>query len=36
MVKDYLELMDWDPVTTVPSQKRLLELGLDEIAADLK
>jgi aldehyde:ferredoxin oxidoreductase len=36
MVKEYLELMDWDPVTTVPSQKRLKELGLDEVAADLK
>ncbi len=36
MVKEYLELMDWDPVTTVPSQKRLRELGLDEVAADLK
>lgn len=28
MVKEYLKLMDWDPVTTVPSQKRLKELGL--------
>ena len=36
MVKEYLELMGWDPVTTVPSQKRLMELGLDEVAADLK
>ncbi len=36
MVKEYLELMDWDPATTVPSQKRLKELGLDEVAVDLK
>lgn len=36
MAKEYLELMDWDTVTTVPSQKRLKELGLDEVAADLK
>jgi len=36
MAKEYLELMDWDPVTTVPSQKRLKELELDEVAADLK
>jgi len=36
MVKEYLKLMDWDPVTTVPSQKRLKELELDEVAADLK
>ena len=36
ILKEYLELMDWDPVTTVPSQKRLKELGLDEVAADLR
>jgi aldehyde:ferredoxin oxidoreductase len=36
LVKEYLKLMDWDTVTTVPSQKRLIELGLDEVAADLK
>jgi len=36
MAKEYLELMDWDTVTAVPSQKRLMELGLDEVAADLK
>jgi len=36
MVKDYLEQIDWDPVTMVPSQKRLRELGLDEVAANLR
>jgi aldehyde:ferredoxin oxidoreductase len=36
MAREFLELLDWDPVTTVPSQKRLKELGLDEVAADLK
>ncbi len=35
MIKEYLQAMDWDPVTLVPSQKRLLELGLDEVAKDL-
>ncbi len=28
MVKEYLELMDWDVETTQPSEKRLRELGL--------
>jgi len=32
---EFLELIEWDPKTTVPSKKRLLELGLDEVAADL-
>ncbi|HGJ66856.1 TPA: aldehyde ferredoxin oxidoreductase, partial [bacterium] len=36
MTKEYLELIDWDPVTMVPSQKKLAELGLDEVAKDLK
>lgn len=36
MAKEYLELMDWDTVTTVPSKKRLMELGLDEVAANIK
>ena len=35
MVKEFLELIDWDPETTVPSKKRLIELGLDDVAADL-
>jgi aldehyde:ferredoxin oxidoreductase len=35
MAREFLELIDWDPETTVPSKKRLLELGLDEVAADL-
>jgi aldehyde:ferredoxin oxidoreductase len=36
MVKEYLELSEWDPVTMVPSQKKLVELGLNEVAKDLK
>jgi len=35
MAKEYLELMDWDLATTVPSSKRLIELELDDVAADL-
>ncbi len=27
--------LDWDPVTTKPSKKKLLELGLDDIANEL-
>jgi aldehyde:ferredoxin oxidoreductase len=36
MVKEYLELLDWDPATMVPSQKRLQSLGLNEVASDLR
>jgi len=36
MIKEYLELLDWDPVTMVPSQKSLKNLGLDEVAVDLE
>ncbi len=32
---DYLELMDWDQATAKPSKAKLLELGLDDIAAVL-
>ncbi|MFC1714276.1 aldehyde ferredoxin oxidoreductase family protein, partial [Candidatus Poribacteria bacterium] len=35
LVKEFLELLDWDTETTVPSAKRLKELGLDDVAADL-
>ena len=34
-VRDYCEVMDWDPVTGLPSKERLLSLGLDKVAADL-
>ena len=30
--RDYLAAMDWDPVTTKPSKKKLLALGLDDVA----
>ena len=35
MVKEYLAAMDWDAKTTKPSKKKLLELGLMDIAKDL-
>lgn len=35
MVKEYLAVMDWDPKTTKPSQKKLKGLGLDDVAKDL-
>ncbi len=35
MIKEYLEALDWDPVTLIPSKKRLIELGLDEVARDI-
>ena len=31
-VKDYLEAMDWDLETAKPSKRRLLELGLEDVA----
>jgi aldehyde:ferredoxin oxidoreductase len=34
-VRAYCEVMDWDPVTGLPSKERLLSLGLDKVAADL-
>jgi aldehyde:ferredoxin oxidoreductase len=34
-VRDYLMAADWDPVTAKPSRKKLLELGLEDIAQDL-
>ena len=30
-----LGALDWDPVTTKPSKKKLLSLGLDDVAAEL-
>jgi aldehyde:ferredoxin oxidoreductase len=32
MVKEFLAEMDWDPVTGKPSHKKLIELGLDDVA----
>jgi aldehyde:ferredoxin oxidoreductase len=34
-VKEYLKVMDWDVNTAKPSQQKLLELGLDDVADDL-
>ncbi len=36
LVKEYLKEMDWDLNTAKPSQKKLRELGLDDIARSLK
>ena len=30
-----LKALDWDPVTARPSKKKLLELGLDDVAEEL-
>jgi aldehyde:ferredoxin oxidoreductase len=35
LVTEYLKEMDWDPLTGKPSKKKLLELNLNDIAADL-
>ena len=34
-VREYCEIMDWDPETAVPSRERLELLGLDTVASDL-
>jgi len=31
IMSEYLEVMDWDPVTTMPSKKKLQELGMQDI-----
>jgi len=35
LAKDYLAAMDWDPNTGKPSRKKLLELGLEDVAKAL-
>jgi aldehyde:ferredoxin oxidoreductase len=35
MARDYLVAMDWDPDTAKPSKKKLLELGLEDVAKAL-
>ena len=35
MLKEYFQAMDWDLTTAKPSQKSLVELGLDDVAKDL-
>jgi aldehyde:ferredoxin oxidoreductase len=35
MVREYLAAMDWDLRTTKPSEKRLQELGLEDVAKEL-
>jgi len=34
--KDYVEAMNWDPVTTKPSPRRLMELGLEHVIDAIK
>jgi len=35
LVREYVAAMDWDPATARPSEKKLKELGLDDIAEEL-
>ncbi len=35
LVKEYIAAMDWDAATAKPSEKKLKELGLDDIAQEL-
>ncbi len=35
MDREYMLEMDWDPKTAKPSKKKLLELGLDDVAREL-
>jgi aldehyde:ferredoxin oxidoreductase len=34
-INENLDALDWDRITTKPSRKKLLELGLDDIAGEL-
>ncbi len=34
-INENLDALDWDRVTTRPSKKKLLELGLDDVAQEL-
>ena len=36
LLQDFLKAMEWDPVTATPSAKRLIELGLKDVAEDLR
>ena len=35
MIKEYLNAMDWDLETAKPSQKKLYELGLEDVSQEL-
>jgi len=35
MIREYLTAMDWDLKTTKPSKKKLVELGLEDVAQEL-
>ena len=35
LVSEYYKALDWDPETGKPSKKKLLELGLEDVAKDL-
>ncbi len=35
LASEHYKVLDWDPETGKPSKKRLLELGLDDVAKDL-
>ena len=34
-LRDYLDVMGWDPRTGAPAKETLMKLGLDFVAADL-
>lgn len=35
LLKEYMTAIDWEPGTTKPSKKKLMELGLNDVAKDL-
>ena len=35
MDREYVTELDWDPQTAKPNKKKLLELGLDDVAKQL-
>ena len=34
-VREYCQVMDWDPDTAIPSRERLVSLGMEDVALDL-
>ncbi|MBT3345307.1 MAG: aldehyde ferredoxin oxidoreductase family protein [Gemmatimonadetes bacterium] len=34
-IREYCQVMDWDPDTAVPSKQRLIALGMEDVAQDL-
>jgi aldehyde:ferredoxin oxidoreductase len=36
MLPEYYEVRGWDPIRSIPTREKLLELGLDDIAEGIQ